>query len=160
MPELMRVQSNEHNLSQKVEELLVENKDKRIVIVGTTSSGKSTLLRSLKSRGVAAHDMDELVFPKLTPQEEAEVTRTPWTPDIGRRMKELAKKYVQIKQGEPVFGTIVFDADLIVYIHIADSLLRKRSESRNVSFDDAKNMQRQIEDEIKSSSLPVIEVLV
>ncbi len=104
--------------------------------------------------------MDELVFPLLTSEEDASVSEGPWTPEIGRTMEKLAKKYVNVKPSEPVFGTIVFDCDLILYLHINDELLRRRASLRKGSYEDAKNMQAQIEENIVRSGIPVIEIMV
>lgn len=147
-------------MEPQIEHIFRQNPDKRIVVVGTTCTGKSTLLEVLKRLGVKARDMDELLFPNLTPEENRSVAASPWTPQVGRLMDRLAKKYVHVQAGEPVFGTIVFDSDLIVYIRISDDLLRKRTEERGVSFDEAKGMQRWIEQQVKASGLPVIEILI
>lgn len=141
------------NLNQKLQELLNKNEDKRVVVIGTTCTGKSTFLTSIKG----AHDMDELIFPQLSKEEADYVNSSPWTEEIGRTMDRLAKERVKVKSGEPVFGTIIFDCDLLVNLKISDSLLRKRVESRGVSFNDAKRMQKQIDMQIKESRIPVVE---
>ncbi len=141
------------NLDSQLKKVFEENKDKRIVVVGTTCSGKSTLLQDIKE----AHDMDSLVFPMLTKEESDYVRQKPWTPEIGKAMTKLVKEKVKVESGKPVFGTIVLDSDLIVYLHINDELLKERTNLRNRSFEDAKNMQKQIEEEIKKSKIPVIE---
>ncbi len=136
----------------RLQQILEANKNKRVVVVGTTCTGKSTFLKSIEG----AHDMDELVFPQLTPAEHDYVCQKPWTPAIGQTMIKLVKERVKIEPGQPVFGTIVLDSDLIVYLHISDELLRERTRSRDAAFEDAKNMQRQIEQEIEQSQIPVI----
>ena len=59
-----------------------------------------------------------------------------------------------------MFGTVLLDCDLIIYLHINNELLLERTKSRNVDFVNAKNMQQAIEDEIKNSSIPVITIEV
>lgn len=142
--------------AEKLQELLNLHKDKRVIVVGTTCTGKSTFLERIKG----SHDMDELVFPQLTQEEADYVNQTPWTPDIGQTMNKLVKEKVMVKPGEPVFGTILLDSDLIVYLKISDDLLRQRTAQRNALFEDAKNMQTQIEKEITSLNIPVIEFSV
>lgn len=144
---------NENELATKLQALLDANKDKRVVVVGTTCTGKSTFLNHIKG----AHDMDELVFPQLTQEEADYVNQTPWTEEIGRTMTRLVKERVKIKPGEPVFGTIVIDSDLIIDLKISDDLLRQRTTLRGTNFDDAKNMRGQIESEIQQSKIPIIE---
>lgn len=101
--------------------------------------------------------MDKLVFPLLTQDEKDYVCQNPWTPEIGETMTRPTKERVKVEAGKPVFGTVLLDADRIVYLKISDELLRKRTGKRDVSFDDAKNMQTHIEDEIAASGLPVTE---
>lgn len=144
---------NENALIKNLKDILNKNKDKRVIVVGTTCTGKSTFLKQIEN----AYDMDELLFPKLSQEEKDYVCQDPWTEEIGRTMVRLAKDRVVVRPGEPVFGTVVFDSDLVIELIISDELLRKRTSSRGVSFEDAKNMQKQIETEIRSSKIPVIE---
>ena len=155
-----KIHPKERQLPTKIAKIIAENQDKRIVVVGTTCTGKSTLVSQLKKEGVDAHDMDELIFPQLTKKEADTVNKTPWTEEIGRLMDNLAKKYVKVGPGSPVFGTILFDSDLIIYLRINDEKLMERIVSRKVNFEDAKKMQNAIEREVKSSGINTIEVAV
>jgi len=137
----------------ELQAVLDGHRDERVVVIGGTCTGKSTLIEHL----TGAKDMDKLVFPLLTKEEADYVCQTPWTPEIGETMTRLTKERVKVQVGEPVFGTVVLDADRIVHLKISDDLLRERTAARNVSFEDAKNMQQHIEAEIAASGLPVIE---
>lgn len=137
----------------ELQAVLDEHKDERVVVLGGTCTGKSTLIEHLSG----AKDMDKLVFPLLTQDESDYVCQTPWTPEIGETMTRLTKERVKVQPGEPVFGTVVLDADRIVHLKISDELLRERTAARSVSFADAKNMQQHIEAEIAASRLPVVE---
>lgn len=137
----------------ELQALLDEFKDQRVVVLGGTCTGKSTLVERLAD----AQDMDKLVFPLLTEDEKEYVCQTPWTPEIGETMTRLTKERVKVEAGKPVFGTVVLDADRIVYLKISDELLRGRTAARGVSFEDAKSMQAHIEEEIVASGLPVAE---
>lgn len=140
-------------LTHRLQQILDQNKDKRIVVVGTTCTGKSTFLHHIRG----SHDMDDLVYPQLTKEEADYVDQTPWTPEIGQTMTNLVREKVKIKPGEPVFGTVVIDSDLVIYLKISDELLKQRIITRKVNFEDAKNMQQQITQEITNSKIPVIE---
>lgn len=140
-------------LTRELQMLLEANKDKRVVVVGTTCTGKSTLIKSIPN----AHDMDALIFPKLSTEEKEYVCQKPWTEEIGRTMDRLAKERVVVQAGEPVFGTIVFNSDLIINLVISDELLKKRVAFRGLLFTDAKNMQRQIEKNIRQSGIQKID---
>lgn len=129
-----------------------ENSNKRICVLGTTCTGKTTLINELNV-GV---DMDKEIFPLLTQQETDYVCSTPWTEEIGDKMNELVRTKLSIRPGTPMFGTVLLDCDLIVYLHISDELLLERTKLRNADFMNAKNMQKKIEDEIRKSGLDTI----
>ena len=137
---------------EELQRILEENKDKRICILGTSCTGKTTLI---EQTGMGK-DMDEEIFPLLTKEEEEYVCRTPWTKEIGNYMDNLVKTKLKIEPGIPLFGTVLLDCDLIVYLHINDELLKERTEKRNVDFMNAKNMQQSIEEEIKKSNIETI----
>ena len=132
------------------------NKDKRICVLGTSCTGKTTLINKLNI-GV---DMDEEIFPLLTKEETEYVCSTPWTEEIGNKMDELVRTKLKIIPGIPMFGTVLLDCDLIVYMHISDELLFERTKLRNVDFSNAKNMQEKIEEEIKNSNISTIYIEV
>ena len=132
------------------------NKDKRICVLGTTCTGKSTLIKELNI-GI---DIDKEIYPKLTREEIEYFDNTPWNEEVGNKFDELVKSRLNIIPGIPMFGTVLLDCDLMIYLHINDELLLERTKSRNVDFINAKNMQQAIEDEIKNSSIPVITIEV
>ena len=88
--------------------------------------------------------MDEEIFPLLTAEEKEYICRTPWTDEIGKKMNELVRTKLSIKPGVPMFGTVLLDCDLIVYLHINDELLFERTKLGNVNFENAKNMQQKL----------------
>lgn len=143
------------NIEQLIE-IFEENRDKRICVLGATCTGKTTLIKGTN----IGLDMDEEIFPLLTQEETEYVCRTPWTQEIGNKMDELVRTKLSIKQGTPMFGTVLLDCDLIVYLHINDDLLLERTKLRNTDFSNAKNMQQKIEEEIKNSNIPTIYVEV
>ena len=142
------MEANLENLIQ----VFNENIDKRICVLGTTCTGKSTIINE-SNIGL---DMDKEIFPLLTKEETDYVCSTPWTEEIGEKMDELVRTKLSIKPGLPMFGTVLLDCDLIVYLHISDELLLERTKLRNVDFLNAKNMQQKIETEIRNSGLETI----
>ena len=143
------------NIEQLIE-IFEENRDKRICVLGTTCTGKTTLIKGTN----IGLDMDEEIFPLLTEEETEYVCRTPWTQEIGNKMDELVRTKLSINPGTPMFGTVLLDCDLIVYLHINDDLLLERTKLRNTDFSNAKNMQQKIEEEIKKSNIPTMYVEV
>lgn len=143
------------NIEQLIE-IFEENRDKRICVLGTTCTGKTTLIKGTN----IGLDMDEEIFPLLTQEETEYVCRTPWTQEIGNKMDELVRTKLSINPGTPMFGTVLLDCDLIVYLHINDDLLLERTKLRNTDFSNAKNMQQKIEEEIKKSNIPTMYIEV
>lgn len=139
-------------LLNRLEKILRENKDKRICVIGTTCTGKSTLIKNL-NMGL---DMDDAIFPLLTKEETDYVCSSPWTVEIGKKMDELVSERLSVISGVPMFGTVLLDCDLIIYLHISDELLRIRTNLRKTDFINAKNMQQKIEDEICKSNIDTI----
>ncbi len=139
-------------LLEELLQIFSDNSDKRICVLGTTCTGKTTLLKSIK----VGLDMDKEIFPLLSKEETEYVCSTPWTEEIGNKMDELVRTKLQIKPGIPMFGTVLLDCDLIVYLHINDKLLSERTKLRNVDFNNAKNMQIKIEREIHDSKISSI----
>lgn len=137
---------------EEIKEIFNNNKDKRILVIGTTCTGKSTLIKKI---GVGL-DMDKEIFPLLTKEESDFVCQTPWTKEIGEKMDYFVRTKLKINPGLPLFGTVLVDCDLILYLHINDELLKKRTDLRNVDFTNAKNMQIKIEEEIKDSNKKVV----
>ena len=142
------MEANMNNLST----IFNENSNKRICVLGTTCTGKTTLINELK----IGLDMDKEIFPLLTKEETDCVCSTPWTEEIGNKMNELVRSKLSIRVGNPMFGTVLLDYDLIIYLHISDELLLERTKLRNADFLNAKNMQKKIEDEIRNSRLDTI----
>ena len=140
------------NIVKELQEIRDKHKDQRVIVVGTTCTGKSTLLKKIQN----AQDMDDLIFPLLSEEEKAYVCSKVWTEEIGRTMTRLVKERVKVEKGKPVFGTVVLDADLIVFLDIDDDLLKERCTKRKTSFENAKNIQKQIIQEIKMSKIPSI----
>lgn len=137
---------------EQLKTIFEENKDKRICVLGTTCTGKTTLINKTN----IGLDMDKEIFPLLTQEETEYVCQTPWTEEIGNKMDELVRTKIKIQPGTPMFGTVLLDCDLIIYLHINDELLKERTRLRNTDFNNAKNMQKKIEEEIKKSNIPTI----
>ncbi len=136
--------------------ILEENKDKRICVLGTTCTGKTTFINEFN----IGEDMDKLIFPLLTQEESDYVCKTPWTEEVGQNMDDLVRTKLTIKPGTPLFGTVLLPCDLIIYLHIDDDLLLERTALRNAAFENAKNMQSKIEQEIYTSNIETIVVEV
>lgn len=140
--------------AEELKKVLAANSDKRITVIATTCTGKTTIMKELP--GVVA--LSELI-PPLTAEQKAYIMQTPWTREIGETVWKWYGEKALITPGKPAFGTVLgSNTELVVYLKIDDTLLRKRTTLRNVQFSDAKAMQGWIEERIASSGLPVITV--
>lgn len=139
-------------LKEDLKKIFSENINKKICVLGTTCTGKTTLINELN----VGKDMDDLIFPLLTESEKNYVCQSPWTQEIGNKMDEFVRTKLSIKPSVPLFGTVLLPCDLIVYLRIDDELLLERTNLRHVNFLDAKNMQSKIEKEIYDSNIETI----
>ena len=126
-----------------------QHREDRICVVGTTCCGKSTLLKQIPN----CIDMDEALWPLLTPEEEEFICQKPWTEEIGKYFDQLIYRKVEIVKGKPMFGTTILDCDVVVYLDIEDILLAERCRMRNVDFKDAKSMKVAIENDYNKQRL-------
>ena len=147
---------NMNDIIYKLREIFDNNKEKRICVLGTTCTGKTTFINEMN----VGQDMDEMIFPLLSEEEKEYVCTTPWTEEIGKKMDELVQERIRIIKGIPVFGTVLLDCDLIVYLDICDELLLKRTKLRDVDFNNAKNMKLKIEKEISKSNIECISLRI
>lgn len=133
--------------------LLAQHEHERVIVVGTTCVGKSTLLKQIPE----GRDQDAEVFACMSKEEAQYVCQTPWTEEIGATMNRHVRNYVKSKAGSPVFGTVVIDCDFIIELSISDELLKQRVAARKVNFADAKNMQSALHQNVLSSGIPYTE---
>ncbi len=144
------------NTLEQLKLILEENKDKCITVIGTTCVGKTTLLKNIPE-GISISEL----APPLNDEEKDFYYNAPLTKENEERRLYLRPRRAIVKPGQPAFGTgIAKDTELVVYLTIDDELLKKRTAMRNVDFNDAKIMQGFIEESIKNSNLPVIELEV
>lgn len=118
-----------------------KHKNERVYVLATTCCGKTTLIKQIPD----CVDMDSIAFTDITEEEAAILNKTPWTSEIGRMVDKLVYRNVKVQPGHPVFGTVIVDCDVIIYLDISDELLKQHCQKRNVNFTDAKKMKEAIE---------------
>jgi dephospho-CoA kinase len=140
---------------QKLKEIFENNKEKRILVLGTTCSGKTTLLKSFPE----CLDMDALVWELLPNEIQQELSAPSWTDDMSKTWREYvikAKQIIKIEAGHPLFAATSFGSDIIVYLNIDRNTLRERAMKRNIKYETAAENDNRIKEEIRISNLPVI----
>lgn len=134
------IHSFESLFEEDLREITEKNSDKRILILGTTCSGKSRVIENNPDYV----DMDEVLYPLLTEEEKGYVCSLPWTDAIGKRMNELTRERVRISPGRPLFGTVLLDCDMLLLMVPGHGLLKKRCALRGADFYDSVNMHHSI----------------
>ncbi|URZ03355.1 hypothetical protein [Clostridium felsineum] len=145
---------NSNQVGSILSEIFNKYNDKRICVVGTTCCGKSYLINKLDN----CRDMDDEIFPLLNNEEKRNACKTPWTSEIGAIMNKYVKEKIITKPMYPVFGTVIVDSDLIIYLNINTILLKKRCESRGVNINNSLNMKLEIEKELQKTDKVIIEI--
>lgn len=136
---------------ERLGQILAKNSNKRIVVIGTTCTGKTTLLKDIPE-GVELSSL----LPPPTQKERGLYYKVPLTREVNDWFVARGKG-AKIQPGKPAFGTVLTDnTELVVYLKIDDELLEQRTQKRDVNTKDAKVMQEFIEEQIEASGLPVI----
>lgn len=130
----------------KLNQIFDKYKDKRICVLGTTCCGKTTLLKQIPG----CVDLDDILWPQLSEDEKNYINKQPWTDEVGKFVDKLAYEKVVVKEGVPLFTTLIIDCDVVIYLDIDDKILKEHCEKRKVSFSDAKNMKIAVEDDLNN----------
>ena len=150
----MNSENHKHTI-QKLKEIFTSNREKRILVLGTSCAGKTTLLEDLPD----CRDMDVLVWELLPREFQEKLSCSTWTDEMSEIWREYvikAKQIVKIEPGHPLFASTSFDSDIIVYLNIDENILRERTKNRNVKYEVAEANNNRIKEEIRVSNLPVI----
>jgi len=142
---------------QKLKEIFENNTEKRILVLGTTCAGKTTLLKSLPE----CRDMDGLVWALLSKEAQKELDNPSWTDDMSKTWREhviKAKQIIKIEAGHPLFAATSFDSDMVVYLNISENILRERTTNRGVDYEVAVANDGRIKEEIRVAKLPTVVV--
>lgn len=145
----MSINTSSQETINALEAIFERHREERVCVIGTTCCGKTTLLKKIPN----CVDMDEALWPLLTQEEIDFVCQKPWTKEIGDYFDKLIYTKVKISKGKPMFGTVILDCDVVVYLDIADDLLEKHCQKREVDFADAINMKLAIENDWNSHRL-------
>lgn len=126
-----------------------KHKTERIYVLATICCGKTTLIQQITN----CVDMDSIAFVNITDKEAAILNKTPWTKEVGDMVDSLVYRNVKVQPGHPVFGTVIVDCDVVVYLDISDELLEKHCKKRNVNFTDAIKIKEAIESDWNNHKL-------
>jgi len=133
-------------LSEVLKELTAifnKHKSERICVIGTICCGKTTLLKQIFN----CVDIDDELWSQLTKEEAAFISQTPWTEEIGNEIDRLIYEKIKVKPEFPLFGTVILDCEVVVYLDIDDDLLAEHCKKRGVNFVDALKIKKAIEED-------------
>lgn len=120
-----------------------KHKNERIYVLATICCGKTTLIQQIPN----CVDMDSIAFINITEEEAAILNQKPWTKEVGDLVDSLVYRNVKVQPGYPVFGTVIVDCDVVIYLDIRDELLEKHCKKRGTDFTDAKKIKESIEED-------------
>jgi ABC-type phosphate/phosphonate transport system ATPase subunit len=93
----------EQDTVQQLKKIFEDNIEKRILVLGTTCSGKTTLLKHFSE----CLDMDALIW-ELLPKKIQEQLSTPsWTDEMNKTWRKYviqAKQIIKIRPAHPLFA--------------------------------------------------------
>ncbi|MCL2338466.1 MAG: hypothetical protein FWC51_00750 [Proteobacteria bacterium] len=165
------MKTTNEELAITLENILKDNKDKRICVCGVPCTGKTTLIKQFPD----CLDLDELNYAILpenvrtglfgqaaakTTFIEAEAAVGEWTDEIQTGWQEYIDKTVkefQVQPGQPIFCIEPFvNCDLIIYLDIDSELLIERAKKRNQIPEFIVGMKQGLKEQIVKTGRPVI----
>lgn len=142
--------------AKRLESILSQHSDERVLVLGSPCVGKSTLLQHIRDGVDMDGVFDEMPkkFKRYVLHQEnpfmyidgdkktVKFTEMAFLKDGVESMDYLEKTtnyltnfinlHTKIVPGRPVFGTCVVETDVIVYLNISDDILEQRIDSRGI----------------------------
>ena len=123
-----------------------KHKNERICVIGTVCCGKTTLVKKLTQYNCI--DMDDEFWHQTSKEEYDYFCQVPFTKKMYDLLYRLVYEKVAVKSGFPLFGVIILDCEVIVYLDISDSLLEEHCNERQThSYTDALFIKECIEED-------------
>lgn len=162
---LLQITIDQKCLISVLSNLFNKYKNERILVLGTTCSGKSTLVEHfndidsvLKYNNypdyllINARDMDNELFPLITKEQTEYLCQSPWTGEICNLMHGLIENHIKTIPKKPLFGTDFIDCDVAILIKLDPIILSKRCKLRDVNLESSIKMHSRIEEEFLTKS--------
>jgi hypothetical protein len=111
--------------------------------------GKTTLVKQLQEYNCI--DMDDEFWILASDEEIEFYSQRPFTKDMNDSLYKLFCERISAKHGFPLFGVYILDCEVVVYLDIADNLLKDYCEIRgDTDFIDAYNLKKWLEDDLNN----------
>ena len=105
-----------------------KHKNDRICVIGTICCGKTTLIKQLTQYNCV--DMDDEFWPQVSEQTTAFLSGEPFTREMSDLIYKLIYEKISVKAGRPLFGFVILDCEVVVYLDISENLLKAHCEKR------------------------------
>ena len=126
-----------------------KHRDERICVVGTMCCGKTTLIKQLREYNCI--DMDDEFWPLASDEEIGFYSQRPFTKEMNDSLYKLFYERISAKPNSPLFGVYILDCEVVVYLDIAENLLKDYCEKRgDTNFTDAFQLKKWIEDDLNN----------
>ena len=148
-------EENDELVIQKLNHIFKTHADKRILVLGTTCAGKSTLVEHFPE----SRDQDDICWALLPKELEKKLSGGPWTEELVNAWNnhvENAIRIVEIEPGRPLFAGSFFKSDIIIYLNVNEKTLRERTKKRGMTYETASDYNDVIKEKLLSTDLPVI----
>ena len=129
-------------------EILRKHQGERICVVGTMCCGKTTIIKQLPDYNCV--DMDDEFWVQISKEEMERLSLKPITKEIMDRIYELVYQKISVKPGRPLFGVVILDCEVVVYLNISKKLLAQHCFQRgDTDYQDALFVKKYLENDLK-----------
>ncbi len=132
-----------------IKEKLNENKNKRVLILGTIGIDFQTLMKKLNVGKWYEKVLDDLLIenygyiaPKYIPDNE----------------KKRLEDSIEIEKGVPLFSHKMIDSDLILFIYVDPKILRILCTREKVSYQEALSLQNKLKSQVNQATCQVVNI--
>jgi len=129
-----------------------KHKNERVCVIGTMCCGKSTLIKQFFQYDCI--DVDDKLWSHLSKEETEKPNIIPFTKEIMDSVYKLAYEKITVKPGFPLFGFVILDCEVVVYLDISEKLLEEHCEKRgDTSLTNALFVKKGIEEDWNNHKL-------
>ena len=126
--------------------------NERICVIGTVCCGKTTLIKQLAEYKCV--DMDDEFWPQATKEEIEYFSQVPFTEEMSKSLYKLVYERISVKPRFPLFGIVILDCEVVIYLDIAENLLKEHCKKRGThTYSDALYIKKGIEEDWNNHKL-------
>ncbi len=134
---------------KKIKKKLIENKNKRVLVLGTIGINLQTLIKKLETGKLYEEVLDDLLIKNYG------YINTRYINDSEKKKIEDS---IKIERGIPLFSHKIINSDIIIFIYVNPKILRIFCIRERVSYFQALNLQNDLKNQLKKLSCPVVNI--